>query len=899
MPSRRRKAPDSTTAASNPITTQLPTSNTPLPSITLARSGPSNSTPPAASPLPSAHTAAISAAATPTPSAPTAHQAPTVSVLVPPNSLVSNPAPATSVPALKYAHVSTTQPVSLQSNNPSAYVLKKALEKLTQEERDVLNIHTSSSNADTRSVLDSALNEAKTKQEVCSGKPWVCKVGKREVRARDVAEKVVKWLDGFKSVLDVAVSADPIHAALPWAAVRVVLEIAATGQRQMTALLSGLNIILFIGHRMLVYYELLVQTSAGQARDNLVAALIRLEVLILGFLAEAIPWSEKGPLARSWAAFWGDTDLSTFETRCSKLASEVEGEASGCDRNLVARMLDKLKILTDLNDSVSMVLSELALSKLPFATGARFDSQKNDEKSERECLEDTRVDLMLQIDEWAHNPIGESIFWLNGMAGTGKSTISRTVSRRFDENGQLGASFFFMRGPGERGKARLLFTTIAHQLTYSIPEVIESLEKGIRGDFDVSGQSFERQFEKFILQPLETVITDGKIVVIVIDALDECEQDQHIPNILRLLARATEVKKVCLRFFLTSRPEAWIRQGFESIPKSQHRDVVLDDFLNTEHDISNYVRHEVTGIRAKRVQNDPSWPGEESIKELVRMAIPLFICAFTICRFLEDKDQPVKNQLEILKTSRLVGQVSQLEQLDIMYTTVFEQLLRGRRGSQGEALKKEFHRLVGTIVMLAEPLSIQALASLLQIDAEITSLRLERLRSVLRIPESNLVPVSVFHLSFAEFLLDPEKKQDKEKNWFSVDQEETHEMIAVRCLELMLREGSLREDCCNLKEPGVVRSDVGRQVVDEHLSPEVQYVCQYWVYHIEKSKGYFCNVQAVLVFLQTRLLYWLEALSWMGRISEGVTMIITLQSLFNVSHCRLLDLSYTNPKLDT
>ncbi|KAH6714454.1 NACHT and WD40 domain protein [Leptodontidium sp. MPI-SDFR-AT-0119] len=872
LPSRRRKAPDSTTAASNPITTPLGTSKTPLPPMTLAGSDPSNSAqatnlhattiPPAASPLPGAHTAAVSVAATPTPtpSAPTAHQAP---------------------------KGSTTQPVSLQSNNPSAHVLEKALEQLKPQQRDVLNIHTSSSNADTRSVLDSALNEAKKKQEVCSGKPWVCKVGKREVRARDVAEKVVKWLDRFKSVLDVAVSADPLHAALPWAAVRVVLEIATTEQRQVTALLSGLNMTLFIGHRMLVYYELLVQTSAGQARDNLVTALIRLEVLILEFLAEAILWSGKGLLARSCDAFWGDTDLSTFETRCSNLASEVEDEASGCDRNLAARMLDKLKILTDLNDSVSMVLSDLALSKLPFATGARFDSQKNDEKSERECLKDTRVDLMLRIDEWANNPIGECIFWLNGMAGTGKSTISRTVARRFDENGQLGASFFFMRGPGERGNARLLFTTIAHQLTYSLPEVVESLEKGIRGDFDVSGQSFERQFEKFILQPLETVTTDGKTVVIVIDALDECEQDQLIPDILRLLARATEVKKVCLRFFLTSRPEDRIRQGFKSI---QHRDVVLDDFLNTEQDISNYVRHELVAIRANRVPDHPNWPGGESTQDLVRMAVPLFICAFTLCRFLEDEDQPARKQLETLKRSGLAGKISQLEQLDIMYTTVFEQL---PRGSQREVLKKEFHRLVGTIVILAEPLSIQALTSLLDIDTETIRLRLERLRSVLRIPESDLVPVSVFHLSFTEFLLDPEKKQDKKKNWFSVDQEEMHKMIAVRCLKLMLRKGSLRKDCCNLNEPGVARSDVGRQVVDEHLSPEVQYACRYWVYHVEKSNSQFSDGQAVLDFLHEHLLHWFEALSWMDRISEGVTMIITLRALFNTpENSKLTDFLY-------
>jgi hypothetical protein len=169
LPSRRRKAPDPTTAGSNPVAMQVALSNTPLPSMTLAESGPSNSTqatnlhvtaiPPAVSSLPSAHTAAALVAATPTPSAPSAHQAPTVSVLIPTNSLVSSPAPATFAPALKYAQVSTTLPVSLQFSNPS--VLEKALEKLTQQEHDVLNIHTSSSNADAGLVLTSALNKAK------------------------------------------------------------------------------------------------------------------------------------------------------------------------------------------------------------------------------------------------------------------------------------------------------------------------------------------------------------------------------------------------------------------------------------------------------------------------------------------------------------------------------------------------------------------------------------------------------------------------------------------------------------------------------------------------------------------------------------------------------------------
>jgi hypothetical protein len=72
------------------------------------------------------------------------------------------------------------------------------------------------------------------------------------------------------------------------------------------------------------------------------------------------------------------------------------------------------------------------------------------------------------------------------------------------------------------------------------------------------------------------------------------------------------------------------------------------------------------------------------------------------------------------------------------------------------------------------------------------------------------------------------------------------------------------------------RIEVDPITIDTYLPAHVRYACLYWVYHLAKSEGHFRDVQAVLVFLQTHLLHWFEALSWMGRISSGVTMIITL-----------------------
>lgn len=91
------------------------------------------------------------------------------------------------------------------------------------------------------------------------------------------------------------------------------------------------------------------------------------------------------------------------------------------------------------------------LSMLPSVDGAAFNSRRggNDHPKcpERlECIPGTRVDILQQIMEWSKSSSGPSTFWLSGMAGTGKSTIARTIARTLYVQKCLGASFFFSRG---------------------------------------------------------------------------------------------------------------------------------------------------------------------------------------------------------------------------------------------------------------------------------------------------------------------------------------------------------------------------------------------------------------------------------------------------------------------
>ena len=112
------------------------------------------------------------------------------------------------------------------------------------------------------------------------------------------------------------------------------------------------------------------------------------------------------------------------------------------------------------------------LARLPVAKGAAFDSR---EEHNARCLVDTRVDLQY----WAEDKDGKCIFWLSGMAGTGKSTISHTVAQSLSEKGCLRASFFFKRGEGDCSSASRFFTTISYQLAHTVPSLSQSVEKAI------------------------------------------------------------------------------------------------------------------------------------------------------------------------------------------------------------------------------------------------------------------------------------------------------------------------------------------------------------------------------------------------------------------------------------
>jgi hypothetical protein len=523
-------------------------------------------------------------------------------------------------------------------------------------------------------------------------------------------------------------------------------------------------------------------------------------------------------------------------------------------------------------DEMSKSIQAIAQNfSLPIAEGAFWNSYMD--QHETFCLDDTRTELRSQISEWAESSESKCIFWLNGMAGTGKSTIARTVAKSFNGKGQLGASFFFKKGEADRGNARRFIPTIVKQLILHNHQLASGVLRAIENDPDISAKAFQEQFKKLLLRPLQNLPPNQtSAMVIVVDALDECEKAEEITTILEHLPQIQQSTGMRLKIFLTSRPENPVLYGFQK--NKAHQDLVLHEIpeLVIEHDIALFLKDRFAKIRKSR-DLPKDWPGDEKIETLVTMSVPLFISAATVCRFVEDEMFPPTVRLDEL----LKDQAKYVTKMDKTYLPILSRLLDDRDDEDTENLVQQFREIVGAIILLAVPLSANALSHLLGIQVDTTSNLLRSFRSVLSIPGHQDLPVRILHLSFREFLLTTKAR-------FYVNEEETHTKIASHCLLVM--DKKLKHNICNLQSYGAQRMEIDSQAIEQCISVELKYSCRYWVYHLERSHVHVSEIE-VLAFLKKHLLHWLEAMSLMGIISEAVGIIDRLQLGIKVSACKI------------
>ncbi|KAG8756863.1 hypothetical protein FRC11_004956, partial [Ceratobasidium sp. 423] len=505
-------------------------------------------------------------------------------------------------------------------------------------------------------------------------------------------------------------------------------------------------------------------------------------------------------------------------------------------------------------------LAKTNLEGLNPAKQATYDSSLSTGINRRGCTVGTRIGVLRGLDSWLYDPSSSPIYWMNGMAGTGKTTIASTFCERVERSKLLAASFFCTRSSAECRNAARIVPTIAHQLAgYSIP-FRSALCKILEKTPDIGSRSMLKQFEQLLMEPLQQV-KDAipHNLVVVIDALDECDDRNGVELVLDMLFR--HAAQVPLKFLVTSRPEPEIYGKMSTY--SQSREVLR------LHDIEqSLVRADIELYLIEEFRYMPLSLAE--IEQLAKRSGKLFIYAATLVRYISNK-QPVdrhKRLRAILDTAP--GKAKRHAEIDALYTTV----LRSALGEgEPEAGKTEDIRLVlWTVLLVQEPISAATIAQLAGIDDPPRVVyALDSLRSVLHQSEETGL-TSILHASFPDFMFSNERS-----GLYLCDVPEHSQLLAQRCFLVMKQQ--LRFNICELSCSFLPDAEVKRieERIESKISPTLAYACRYWASHLALAPKSHPLLQMFDDFLSYRLLFWMEVLSLRRELPMGVDGLLRAQ----------------------
>ncbi|RAH68756.1 WD40 repeat-like protein [Aspergillus aculeatinus CBS 121060] len=559
-------------------------------------------------------------------------------------------------------------------------------------------------------------------------------------------------------------------------------------------------------------------------------------------------------------------------------------------------MDESLSLSIGIKQDMNIQRNETLLKSITCVTSAAYGFYDQDKGT---CLEGTQVAVLEKIQNWSIGPEEKPILWLQGMAGTGKSTIARTAAASFrngtwltnhgalPDNVCLGGSFFFDHKKQDCKDPRNLFPTLARQLVEVIPEIQESVCAAISNHHDIQQRTLRDQWRYLIWEPLSMLQSDLRdTVIVVIDALDECEVkanncENDVEVILGLLSQIQKLRLVRIRVLITSRPEADMQRHSRSLSQDIHDQTLekvklVNDTDDREDDITRLVKHEMIAIKKSHPRLPADWPGTQSLRQLVVQTEGLFIYATTVCRFLRDAtERTIQPRLETILGNKFDGN-SKGNNLDEMYTRILKIILTGEADNDAE-MSSLFKQVVGCIIVLSQPMSLIDLGHLIPCNIDDIKWALGQLRSVIEVPQDPHEDIQLVHLSFRDFLLDHSRCNN---DLFYLEERERNHVVFEYCLDLMTR--YLRRDICCLREPGIELSQINLESSEnkESFPDSVRYACIHWVEHLERSGDASSADEArTLDFLETHFTHWLEAMCLMEMMPHVIKLFKVLTSM--------------------
>jgi len=494
------------------------------------------------------------------------------------------------------------------------------------------------------------------------------------------------------------------------------------------------------------------------------------------------------------------------------------------------------------------------LRELAQATEAPYNAFDTHDKQQKQfCHSSTRTALLKEIYAWADAQDEQCVYWLTGLAGTGKSTIARTVARRHNDLKNLGASFFFSKGGRDVSHAGKFVTSIAVQIASNVQATREHIREVARRPCDISKLFLRDQWQDLILRPLSALkCLDGiTSIVLVIDALDECDNETNLKTVIELLTEAQALRKSGMRVFMTSRPEAAIRHRIGQMSGNSCRSFRLHlipaDIVDA--DIELFLEDHLTIIGQKQYL-PASWSGHKTIAQMAKKASGLFIWASTAVLYIQEGKQSADRRLRLILEQDGDGSVDPEKHLDKLYLTV----LRNSLSLHWDAKEKEHNckrlRLVlGTLAVLREPLSVRALNELLAVGERGIESILQDLHAIIDIAEDENGMLRLHHPSFRDFLLDDGRCADAN---FFVRTVDAQCALTWKCMDLMKRYFEQDE-----WKYGTAKSKLDEKVYEKRSCPaEMGYACRNWVRHLQRSGMRFPREKQARFFIEKHAVNW-------------------------------------------
>jgi hypothetical protein len=476
------------------------------------------------------------------------------------------------------------------------------------------------------------------------------------------------------------------------------------------------------------------------------------------------------------------------------------------------------------------------------------------------------------------------VYWLNGVAGSGKTTITYSFAERVFAVGDLGGSFFCSRDFADRKNLHLIFPTLAFHLAYKYPAFRTHLVEAIKSNPNIGHGSLASQLKKLLVEPLQLTQLS---TVIIIDALDECDDNLPASAILSLLAR--EIDEIPLvKFFITGRPESPIRRGFRLPALRPQTEILLLHEVNPTNvhaDIMIFLEYQLKDLIKDRsdIEVTTPWPSTEDITFVASKAGGLFIYAATIVKFVASTTHTPQERLQLIACTQYSSVYEGKSGIDSLYTQILDKGCDHVDCDDSDFFSR-LRMVVGSVVSLWVPITVASLARLLNLHSSDIFTPIRSLHSVLLVPDSDMKPIRVFHKSFPDYITDNRRCKDSR---FCIDSPVHHGKLAIQCLELMRKE--LKRNICNLPQFSMNEDLPVHQFINETLV----YVSRFWAKHLSLMSTTGNDVTQVLqllkMFVQHHLLQWLEVLSIVKDLRGGIHSLLDVERwLLKVSQCLIL-----------